>query len=80
MNREQAKARIKQLREIINHHNKQYYVYDDPEISDADYDKLIRELERLEGIYPELITPDSPTQRVGESRYLPLSKLSIKNK
>ncbi len=65
MNREQAKARIKQLREIINHHNKQYYVYDDPEISDADYDKLIRELKRLEGIYPELITPDSPTQRVG---------------
>jgi DNA ligase (NAD+) len=65
LDREQAEKRIKELREIINYHNKQYYVYDNPVISDAEYDKLMRELEELERKFPEFITPDSPTQRVG---------------
>jgi len=53
------------LREQINHHNYRYYVLDDPEIPDAEYDRLMRQLEALEHDHPELITPDSPTQRVG---------------
>lgn len=65
MSREQAEKRIKELRKIIEYHNYRYYVLDSPEISDAEYDELYRELVRLEEMYPELITPDSPTQRVG---------------
>jgi DNA ligase (NAD+) len=57
--------RINQLREQISHHNYLYYVLDSPEIPDAEFDKLFRELQSLEQQYPELITPDSPTQRVG---------------
>ncbi|MBZ4666011.1 NAD-dependent DNA ligase LigA [Mahella sp.] len=57
--------RVNELRRIIEHHNYMYYVLDNPEISDAEYDALMRELEQLESEYPELITPDSPTQRVG---------------
>lgn len=57
--------RIKELREIINYHNHKYYVEDNPEISDFEYDTLYRELENLESMRPDLITPDSPTQRVG---------------
>src|SRR5215208_2358380 len=53
------------LRELLHHHAHRYYVLDDPEVPDADYDKLFRELQALEGQYPELLTPDSPTQRVG---------------
>jgi DNA ligase (NAD+) len=53
------------LRDEINYHNYRYYVLDDPEISDAEYDRLMRELQSLEQQYPELITPDSPTQRIG---------------
>jgi DNA ligase (NAD+) len=53
------------LREKIRHHEYRYYVLDDPEISDADFDKLMNELKRLEADNPKLITPDSPTQRVG---------------
>ncbi|MBE0415131.1 MAG: NAD-dependent DNA ligase LigA [Dehalococcoidia bacterium] len=60
-----AKKRIEELREQINYHNYRYYVLDSPEISDAEYDELMRELRRLEGEHPELITPESPTQRVG---------------
>ena len=59
------RQRIEELRRIIEHHNYRYYVLDAPEISDAEYDALLRELERLEEAHPELITPDSPTQRVG---------------
>ncbi len=59
------KAEIQKLRDEINHHNYLYYVLDQPEISDAEYDKLLRRLEALEREHPELITPDSPTQRVG---------------
>jgi DNA ligase (NAD+) len=57
--------KIEALREKIRHHEHRYYVLDDPEISDADFDKLMNELKRLEAEHPELITPDSPTQRVG---------------
>ncbi|HAY22335.1 MAG TPA: DNA ligase (NAD(+)) LigA [Desulfobacterales bacterium] len=58
-------ARAARLRDQIHYHDYRYYVLDDPEISDAEYDLLFRELERLEEEYPELVTPDSPTQRVG---------------
>lgn len=61
----EVKQRIEELRRLINYHNYRYYVLDSPEISDAEYDELMRELKRLEEEYPELITPDSPTQRVG---------------
>jgi DNA ligase (NAD+) len=57
--------RVAQLREEINYHNHRYYVLDDPVISDAEYDQLMQELRRLETEHPELIAPDSPTQRVG---------------
>ena len=57
--------RARTLREQINYHNHRYYVLDDPVIPDAEYDRLYRELEALEAVHPELITPDSPTQRVG---------------
>lgn len=57
--------RIHELREQLHHHNYRYHVLDSPEISDAEYDALLRELRDLEEQYPELITPDSPTQRVG---------------
>ena len=57
--------KIEQLRKEIHYHNYRYYVLDDPEISDAQYDKLFDELLELERRYPELISPDSPTQRVG---------------
>jgi DNA ligase (NAD+) len=61
----QAQARIKELRKVINYHNRLYYVLDNPEISDALYDSLMKELITLESRFPELITSDSPTQRVG---------------
>ncbi|MEQ1582240.1 MAG: NAD-dependent DNA ligase LigA [Steroidobacteraceae bacterium] len=58
-------ARAKALRAEIEHHNYRYYVLDDPEVADAEYDRLLKELQGLEQQFPELITPDSPTQRVG---------------
>jgi DNA ligase (NAD+) len=57
--------RVEQLREEINYHNYLYYVLDQPIISDSDYDALMRELKEIEGKYPETVTPDSPTQRIG---------------
>lgn len=63
--REAAAQRMAQLSEQLNYHNRLYYVLDAPEISDAEYDRLFRELRSFEEKYPELITPDSPTQRVG---------------
>jgi len=60
-----VKQRIEKLREVINHHNYRYYVLDSPEISDAEYDELMKELRQLEAEHPELVTPDSPTQRIG---------------
>ncbi len=62
---EAAQKRINELRDIINHHNYLYYTQNAPEVSDAEYDALMRELNQLEQQYPQLITPDSPTQRVG---------------
>jgi DNA ligase (NAD+) len=53
------------LRELLHHHAHRYYVLDEPEIPDAEYDKLFRELQDLESRHPELLTPDSPTQRIG---------------
>ena len=58
-------GRLEELRATINHHNYRYYVLDSPEIGDAEYDELMKELRRLEAEHPELLTPDSPTQRVG---------------
>ena len=60
-----VKRRVEELRASINYHNYRYYVLDSPEISDAEYDELMLELKQLEEAHPELIAPDSPTQRVG---------------
>jgi DNA ligase (NAD+) len=60
-----SELRAEELRERINHHAYRYHVLDDPEVSDAEYDEMIRELQGLEDEFPELVTPDSPTQRVG---------------
>ena len=57
--------RLVELREAIRHHEECYYIHNDPEISDTEFDDLLHELERLEAEHPELVTPDSPTQRVG---------------
>ncbi len=62
---EKITKQIDELREKIRHHNYRYYVLDDIEISDAEYDRLFRQLADLERQHPELVTPDSPTQRVG---------------
>ncbi len=63
------KQLIAELREQIRYHNYRYYILDDPEISDAEYDRLLLELKELEEAHPELITPDSPTQTVGSQIY-----------
>ncbi|HKU14126.1 MAG TPA: NAD-dependent DNA ligase LigA [Steroidobacteraceae bacterium] len=60
-----AAARVRELRRQIEHHNYRYHVLDDPEVSDAEYDRLMQELKALEQQHPDLVTPDSPTQRVG---------------
>jgi DNA ligase (NAD+) len=60
-----VEKKIEALREKIRHHEHRYYVQDNPEISDADFDKLMQQLKDLEGQHPALVTPDSPTQRVG---------------
>ncbi len=71
MTLQQARKRIDILRETINQHNYQYYVLDDPDIPDSEYDRLLRELIDIEIEFPELIIPNSPTQRVGAA---PLSE------
>src|ERR1041384_8510147 len=60
-----AAQEIEALRAELRHHEELYYVYDRPEISDADYDALMARLQTLEAEHPELVAPDSPTQRVG---------------
>ena len=60
------KAEIDRLREQIRHHDRKYYVEAAPEISDREYDRLIDRLKKLEAGHPELVTPDSPTQRIGD--------------
>lgn len=62
-----AVRRAGELREILTEHNYQYYVLDDPRVPDAEYDRLFRELQELEARYPDIVTPDSPTRRVGAS-------------
>ena len=57
--------RLQELREQVAYHNYRYYVLDDPEIPDVEYDRIFRELLSLEQQYPHLVTPDSPSQRVG---------------
>ncbi len=65
MEREDAVRRLEELRDLIRYHDYRYYVLDDPEITDAEYDRLFGELVGLEGRFPGLVTPDSPSQRVG---------------
>ena len=72
MDKEQARIRIGELRDLINENNRRYYVENSPVISDYEYDMLMNELIALEKQYPELVTEDSPTMRVGSdlaSRY-----------
>jgi DNA ligase (NAD+) len=71
IDKEDIAARIQDLRRLIDFHNYRYYALDQPEISDAEYDKIFRELVDFENTNPELITPDSPTQRVG---FAPIEK------
>lgn len=73
MSEKKQQQRVNILREEINSHNYSYYVLDDPEIPDSEYDRLLRELTELENQNPKLITPDSPTQRVGSK---PLNSFS----
>ena len=68
-----TRSRAETLRKEISHHNYRYYVLDSPEIADAEYDALFRELEAIEQAHPEWVTPDSPTQRVGAT---PLTELA----
>lgn len=60
-----VRSKLEELRTEIDHHDYRYYVLDDPEIPDEEYDRLLQRLRQLEERYPELVTPDSPTQRVG---------------
>ena len=60
-----AKERAAELRRLLEHHNRLYYVLDEPEIGDDEYDALLDELRAIEDENPQLRTPDSPTQRVG---------------
>jgi DNA ligase (NAD+) len=65
MNKRAATKRAKELRAEIDHHSYRYHVLDDPEVADAEYDELVGELIGIESQFPDLVTPDSPTQRVG---------------
>jgi DNA ligase (NAD+) len=64
--RERAARRVEELRDLIRHHDRRYYVLADPEISDFEYDQLFAELKELEALFPDLQSPTSPTQRVGD--------------
>ncbi len=65
MNKTSAELRVRELHDLLDHHNHRYYVLDEPEISDTEYDRLLRELKTLEEKFPEFLTQNSPTQRVG---------------
>jgi DNA ligase (NAD+) len=75
MSNESSRARVKELRKLINHHNYQYHVLDDPDVPDAEYDRLFKELVSIEDSHPDLITPDSPTQRVGATPFEEFAKV-----
>lgn len=68
MNIEEARIKVQELSKELNYHNDRYYNHDDPVISDYEYDAMLRDLENLEAEFPELISPDSPTQKVGGSK------------
>jgi len=79
-------AQYRELCDQLRHHNFRYYILDQPEVSDAEYDRLFRQLQELEAAHPELVTPDSPSQQVGappSTRFVPISHalpmLSLKN-
>lgn len=75
MNINEAEIRSKELRDFLNYHSKKYYVDDDPQISDFEYDKALRELENIESDFPSVVAADSPTQRVGgmaDNRFEPV--------
>ncbi len=86
IDKEDVRTRIEELRKLIDYYNYRYYALDQPEISDGEYDRFFRELVSLENQDPELITPDSPTQRVGFApveKFLPfrheVALLSLEN-
>lgn len=66
IDKDTAQKQIIELTDELNIHNVKYYVDDQPSIPDAEYDRLMQQLKKLEEQYPELIQPDSPSQRVGE--------------
>lgn len=78
MNSVDHKQRMKELVELLNRYNYEYYVLDSPSVSDFEYDMLLRELEELERLYPEDILPDSPTQRVGGAAQTKFKKVQHK--
>lgn len=78
MDKRQAQERIEKLKKVINHHRYLYHVLDRPEISDAAFDTLKNELEELELKFPDLVTPDSPTQRVGGRALAKFEKVAHK--
>lgn len=69
--------RIKELTQQIKYHNQKYYEEDAPEISDQEYDMLLRELKTLEQEHPELVAPDSPTQHVGGKAKREMGKIKL---
>src|SRR3546814_9664879 len=71
-----AAARIAELRRLIDDANYRYHVLDEPDITDVEYDRLMRELEALEAEHPDLATPDSPTQRVGAAPSGPFAQVT----
>ncbi|UZW66757.1 hypothetical protein OC195_02145 [Priestia flexa] len=77
MDLETSKQRIQELHELLNRYNYEYHVLDQPTVPDAEYDRLMNELIKIEEAFPELKTQDSPTQRVGGTRCLmPFKRLS----
>ena len=84
--REKARNRVERLRKMLDEHNYRYYVLDDPGVPDAEYDRLFRELQALEQEHPDLVTSQSPSQRVGaqpldgfvQGRYA-VARLSLSN-
>jgi DNA ligase (NAD+) len=72
----EVEKRAEELREQLRHHGYRYYILDDPEIGDDDYDALLDELRGIEAEHPELRTPDSPTQRVGGEPVSNLTKVT----
>jgi len=71
-----VESEIRELQRLVAHHSERYHVHDDPEIADDEYDDLFRRLQALEAEHPELVAPDSPTQRVGEAPVSSLKKVT----